>query len=116
MANISELHDKLNQGILDGKGMEVFEELYAENATMQENTEAPCVGKVANREREIQFFGSIENFHGAKLLSSATAGDVSFSEWEFDVTFKGAPRMLMTQTSVRRWNNGKVVHERFYHK
>jgi hypothetical protein len=96
--------------------MEGFEEFYAENVAMQENAEAPCVGKNANRERELAFLGAIEQWHGGRLLSSSVGGDVSFSEWELDITLKGAPRLAMTQVSVRRWKDGKIVAERFYHK
>lgn len=109
-------HDKINHAILTGKQMVAFEELYAEHVTMQENDDPPCVGKAANRQREEAMLASVEAWHGSKLLASAVEGDVSFSEWELDVTFRGAPRMTMHQVSVRRWANGKVVHERFYHK
>lgn len=114
--SIQSAHDKLNQAILTGKAMEAFEELYADVISMQENLDAPCVGKDANRAREIAFFGMVEAWHGATLLASAVHGDTSFSEWEFDVTYKGAPRATSRQVSVRRWQDGKVVDERFYHK
>ena len=42
-------------------------------------------------------------------------GDLTYSEWEFDATYKGAGRIKQTQVSARRWKNGKVVHERFYY-
>lgn len=114
--SIQAIHDKINEGILTGKMMEVFEELYSDDVTMQENTDAPCVTKDANRQREQGMVSAVEAWHGSKLLSSAVAGDTSFSEWEFDVTYKGAPRMTMAQVSVRTWRDGKVVRERFYHK
>lgn len=109
-------HDRINHAILTGKSMAAFEELYADNVIMQENSDPPCVGKDANRRREQAMAASVEAWHDAKLLTSAVEGDVSFSEWELDVTFKGAPRMTMAQVSVRRWKHGKVVDERFYHK
>jgi hypothetical protein len=52
----------------------------------------------------------------SRVLSSGHGGDVSFSESEMDVTLKGVGRIQMTQVSVRRWHNGRIVHERFYHK
>lgn len=115
MSNIAELDTKLNQAILSGKALEAFEELYADDVVMQENTDAPFVGKDFNRKREQEFFASIEQFHGAQVLAAAASGDVSFSEWTMDVTFKGGTRVQMTQVSARRWKNGKVVHERFYY-
>ena len=116
MPNIQELDTKLNNAILSGKALEAFDELYADDVVMQENTDPPSVGKDFNRQREIEFFSTIEQSHDGRLLASAAAGDVSFSEWEMDVTLKGAGRITMNQASVRRWKNGKVVHERFYHK
>lgn len=114
--NIGELDKKLNDAVLQGKAMEAFEELYAEEVVMQENTDAEYRGKAFNRQRELDFFASVEAWHGGAVLASAASGDVSFSEWEMDVTLKGVGRIKMTQVAVRRWQDGKIVHERFYHK
>src|SRR5688572_28397558 len=116
MPNIQELERKLNDAILGGKALEAFDELYADDVVMQENTDAPYVGKDFNRQREIEFFSSIEQYHDGRVLASAVNGDVSLSEWEMDVTLKGAGRIKMSQVAVRRWKDGKIVHERFYHK
>ena len=111
---IKTLDKDLNGMILSGQILEGFEKFYAENCTMQENAEEPRVGKDTNREFEKAFLDSIEEFHGAELLASAVSGDVSFSEWAMDVTFKGMGRVQMAQASVRRWKDGRVVAERFY--
>jgi hypothetical protein len=115
MSNVVELDKKLNEMLLSGKAMEAFEEFYGDDVSMQENSDTPCVGKEANRKRELEFFGAIEKFHGMKLLSSAVQGDVSFSETESDLQMKGMPRFTMSQVSVRRWKNGKIASERFYY-
>lgn len=112
---IRELDAKLNAEVLAGKAMEAFEAMYAEDVMMQENDAPPTVGKSANRERELAFFSSLEAFHGARVLSSAAGDDTSYSEWELDVTFKGAGRVKWTQATVRRWRDGKVAAERFYY-
>ena len=112
---IKTLDKELNDMILSGQILEGFEKFYAENCTMQENAEEPRVGKDTNREFEKAFLDSIEEFHGAELLASAVSGDVSFSEWAMDVTFKGMGRVQMAQASVRRWKDGRVVAERFYY-
>jgi hypothetical protein len=116
MTNIADLNKKLDDGILGGKAMEVFEELYADDVVMQENTEPEYRGKDFNRNREIEFFKTVEAWHGGRVLSSGVGGDVSFSEFEMEVSLKGVGRITMTQVAVRRWKNGKLVHERFYHK
>jgi hypothetical protein len=116
MHDTAALNKKLDDAILAGKAMEAFEELYDEGVVMQENAEPVTQGKAANRAREIEFFKSVEAFHGMKILAQAAHGDVSFSESEADITFKGAGRITMSQVAVRRWANGKLVHERFFHK
>jgi hypothetical protein len=110
-----QLEEKLNQAVLTGKAMEIFEELYDENVVMQENSAEPTPGKAANRDREIAFFSSIEQFHGAEVLSYAANGDKSLSEWTMDVTFQGGTRVKWAQAVARTWKDGKVVFERFYY-
>ena len=116
-SNIATLDHQLNQAILAGDLMNAFEKYYTNTVVMQENDSEPFTGKEVNRRREQEFMNSVEQFHGANLLAEAVNGDVSFSEWEYDVTFKGgAGRVKLQQVASRRWKNGKVVHERFYYK
>ncbi|MFV8750874.1 SnoaL-like domain-containing protein [Nannocystaceae bacterium ST9] len=116
MSDISRAETELNQMILTGRAMEGFEKYYAEDTSMQENTDPPCVGKAANRERELQFFSNVQEFHGATLGAVVVGDDVSFSEWVLDVTFKGGNRITMTQVARRKWRDGLIVDERFYYK
>lgn len=112
---VKQLDTKLNEMILSGKAMEAFEEFYDENVMLQENSAEPTAGKAANREREIAFFSSVEQFHGAGVGAVAVEGDTSFSEWWMDVTFKGGSRVKWAQAVVRKWKDGKVTFERFYY-
>lgn len=104
---------QLNAMILEGKILEAFDLHYADDVVMQENGNEPLAGKEPNRKKEQDFVDSIETFHGAELGATAVDGDVSFAEWIFDVTFKGSERTKLDQVAVRRWKDGKVVHERF---
>ena len=113
--NVQELDKQVNDDVLSGKAMEAFEKYYAEDVVMQENSEEPRRGKAANRKAEEEFFASVEAFNGGSVKASAVNGDVSFSEWEMDVTFKGGHRVKMSQVAVRHWKNGKIVHERFFY-
>jgi len=110
------LDQTLNDMVLSGKALEAFEQFYADDVVMQENSDEPRVGKDVNRKAEQDFFASLEAFHEGKVLASAVNGDTSFSEWFMDVTFKGGQRYKLAQVAVRKWKNGKIVHERFYHK
>jgi ketosteroid isomerase-like protein len=111
------LDQTLNDMVLSGKALEAFEKYYADDVVMQENSDEPRVGKEANRKAEEEFFASLQEFHEGKVLASAVNGDTSFSEWFMDVTFKNGYRLKLAQVAVRKWKDGKVIHERFfYHK
>jgi len=109
------LDQTLNQMVLEGKALEAFEQFYADDVVMQENSDEPRVGKEVNRKAEQDFFASLAEFHDGKVLGSATNGDTSFSEWFMDVTFKNGYRYKLAQVAVRKWKDGKVVHERFFY-
>jgi ketosteroid isomerase-like protein len=112
---VNALDNQLNEQVLSGDALAAFEKFYADDVVMQENLEEPRAGKDVNRKVEEEFFSSVEQFHAATLLGSAVNGSTSYSEWEFDLTFKGGKRVKLTQVAARRWSNGKVVHERFYY-
>jgi ketosteroid isomerase-like protein len=114
--DIKALDGELNKMILSGQAMEAFEKFYADDVVMQETAGAHFTGKDVNRQREIDFFSSIEQFHGAELLASGIGDNASFGEWLYDITFKRKGRVKMEQVSVRRWKDGKVVRERFYYE
>jgi hypothetical protein len=109
------LDDSLNRMVLEGKALDAMRRFYADNVSMQENADPPTVGLAANLAREEQVFGMIEAFHGMQLLSQAVGDGVTVSEWLIDATYKGQPRRASQQVAVRRWQDGKIVNERFYY-
>jgi ketosteroid isomerase-like protein len=116
MADIKSADDELNKMILSGKGFpDGFEKYYAEDVVMVEGTGETFPGKERNRKREAEFMAGVQEMHGGRLLASAVSGDVSFSEWEFDISFKNGARVKMEEVARRRWKDGKIVHERFYY-
>ena len=115
MSEIVQREHELNEMILAGQALEAFERFYDQEVVMQENDLPPRVGKEANRVFEQQFFAAIKEFHGATLGEVAVTGDVSFSEWTFDVTFQDGNRVATPQVARRQWKDGRVVNERFYH-
>ena len=105
----------LNRMILSGESMDAFEKYYHEDVSMQENSDPPTVGKSANRERETQTMSMIEEFFGANLISTTFGDDITMSEWEMDIMYKGAPRQKMCQVAVQKWKDGQIINERFYY-
>lgn len=113
--DIAALDQELNEMVLAGKALEAFEKFYAEDVVMQENNDAAREGKEANRKAEIEFFSSLASWNDGRIEGSAVNGDLSFSQWYMDVTFKNGHNYKATQIAVRKWKDGQVVHERFFY-
>ena len=115
MTDVHTLERELNDEILSGRILEAFERFYADDVEMREGSLEPTRGKEANRERERQFVESIGEFHGAGVTAAAVDRDTGMSEWWMDVTFKDGTRKRLEQVAVRKWRDGRVASERFYH-
>jgi len=115
MNNIHEKLNEINNLVLSGKMLEAFEKHYHDDVVMQENAGAPTVGKDANRERELEFLGSITDFRGAKVLDVAIGDNVSFVKWEYDYTHKEWGDRNYVQVSVQHWEDGKIIREQFFY-
>lgn len=103
--------------IAQGTAMDAFEEYYAEDVTMilEDGTEVD--GKDANREREKEFFSSVEEFHGIKIKGITANEDegITAVESTMTVTFKGADSpMDLEQVAVQHWSGDEIATERFY--
>ena len=96
--------------------MAAFETYYAENVTMEE-PRGTRSGKDACRKSEEDFLSSVEAFHGMDIKSMSEDADNGkvFVEVAMDITFKGGHRVNMEQVAVQKWENGQIVHERFYY-
>jgi hypothetical protein len=103
----------LNRQVLSGNLRDAYDQWYGDDVIMDENGHYAMQGKAANRERQ-EAIGKIIRAYGRRLISSAVEGHRSFSEWEFDLEYAGV-RYTLKQVSVREWENGKVVRERFYY-
>ena len=102
--------------ILQGQIMDAFEKFYGEGCVMQEGAEEPTVGKDANREREKAFVNGLTEFRGAEVKAVTVDEDagVSMVEWFMDYTHADWGDNTYHQVAVQRWEDGKIVHERFY--
>ena len=106
---------ELNALILQGKILEAFDKFYANDVVMQENENAPRVGKVANRAFEEAFVGNLTAFRGAEVKAVAVGDGVAMVEWFMDYTHKEWGDKKSMQVSVQHWKDGKIVSEKFYY-
>ena len=109
--------DELNNMVKQFQILEAFDKFYADDVVMQENTEKPRVGKTINREFELQGLESTAELHAAEVKGVAVNEDdqIAMTEWFIDFTFKDGRRETRNQVAVQKWNNGKIVNERFYY-
>ena len=99
-----------------GKAMEAFENYYAENVTMVLEDGTEVKGKDTNREREKEFFASVESFNGLDIISITSNEDQATTAVEcvMDVTFNGGNQMDIEQVAVQHWEGDQIIKERFY--
>jgi hypothetical protein len=115
MSALLEKINGLNDLVLQGKAMEAFEAYYDDDVVMQENENAPTVGKEANRKRETDFYSSLLEFRGAKLLKLTVGENITMTQWHYDYTHKDWGVRNYTQVSVQEWKNNKIIREQFFY-
>jgi ketosteroid isomerase-like protein len=101
----------------EGKMLEAFEQFYHEDVVMIEATGEKREGKDTNREFEKNWAAGIQEMHGggAKAITSNEEAGVTMVEAWSDMTFKDGNRMKMEEVAVQKWEDDKIIHERFYY-
>lgn len=103
--------------VAKGAALDAFEKYYAEDVVMVLEDGSKVKGKNANRDRENEFFGSVEEFHGIEVSGISSNEETGFTSVEstMTVTFKGADGpMDIEQVAVQDWEDEKIKRERFY--
>lgn len=98
-----------------GRILDAINEFYAEDVVMQENSAPPTIGRQANLERERQFLSTVKEWRGFEVTAHGAGDNVTFYETVMDWIAKDGAPIRIEQAVVARWQNGKIVHERFYH-
>ena len=115
MTTLLEKISDLNDLVLQGKALEAFEKYYDDDVIMQENENAPTVGKKANRKREEDFFSAITEFRGAQPLKISVGEETTMVQWHYDYTHNDWGVRNYNQVSVQEWKNGKIIKEQFFY-
>lgn len=112
--NLKEKVQALDQMILDGQILPVVDQYFHRDVQTQEGNDAPVVGKAAHRQKLEHFFANIGAVNGIQLHSQAIGEDVTMSEFTFDLTQKDGNKILWNEVLRRKWQDGQVIHERYY--
>ena len=106
----------LQDYIAQGRVMEAMDEFYAEEVSMQENLDAPTVGRAANIEREKEFLANVKEWKRFEVKSIGIDGDIALVESISEFVTQDGTNVHSEQVSRSVWNDGKIVDERFYHQ
>jgi sulfate adenylyltransferase subunit 1 len=103
--------------ISEGKTLEAIEKYYADNVQLQENNDAPRVGKTLALAHEK---GNMERVKYFKINIKSSVSDetqgIVMGEMHIDFETLKGDKVEMNEAFVQRWENGKIVFERFYYK
>ncbi len=111
--NTSNQVNQLVELVLKGQILEAFDRFYAENVSMQENQNPPTIGKAANRQREIEFLGSVKELHRNVARFILVDGNRAAIGWLLEFTNHEGQRLRLNQVALQRWEDGQVVEELF---
>jgi hypothetical protein len=117
MSTVLSRVNELQQWIGQGRILDAMNEFYAPQVTMQENASPPTVGLHANIEREKTFLSYVKVWKGytVKALGTDEKAGTALIESTIDFVNQQDQHVHMAQVSVQRWEDGKIVHERFYY-
>jgi len=112
LENATQLYAMLGQG----QAAEAFEKYYADNCVVVEANGEVREGKEAQRKAIQQWFSMVEEHHGGgvgAITANEESGVACVESWT-DITI-GGHRNKMEEVAVQKWENGQIVHERFYY-
>lgn len=109
--------EQLQGFINNGKILEAMEEFYHDDVEMRENAEPPTRGLAANIEREKQFLSGVKQWNWTRWHATAVNDEenIAFLEYSFSFVNTDDQTVVYEQAAVQRWQDGRIVSERFYH-
>ena len=101
--------------VVSGRHVEAIERFYATHATMQENLNPPRQGLANLIANERAALARQQEIATRPVDFYAIDGDRVVIHWIFDFTTLEGGKFALDELSMQRWNNDKIVEERFYY-
>lgn len=105
----------LIQRVEAGKFVKALQEFYADEATMQENGNAPRVGLAKLIEHERGVMAAFKQIRTLPVKTWLVDGDHVIINWVFEFTRPDGSGFRMDELALQRWRGDRVVEERFYY-
>lgn len=113
--NLLDRLEDLFSYIREGRILDAINAFYAEDAAMQENDQPPTIGREANLEREKQFLSTVKEWKRFDVTAKGVGDDVTFYETVMDWVASDGTPVHVEQVVVAKWQDGRIIHERYYH-
>jgi ketosteroid isomerase-like protein len=101
--------------VVSGRHVEAIERFYAPHATMQENLDPPRRGRDTLVAGERAALARHKEIATRPVDFYAIEGDRVVIHWIFDFTTPDEKQFSLDEMSMQRWENDKIVEERFYY-
>ena len=98
-----------------GKYDLAIENYYTEDASMQENLDAPRKGRVLLVERERHTMGLFEEIRAKSAGPVFVEGDRVVIHWLFEFAGLDGGTRTLDELAYQRWDGEKIAEERFYY-
>jgi ketosteroid isomerase-like protein len=98
-----------------GEFVEAIEEFYAEDATMQENQQAPRVGREALVANERAVLAAFEKTRARCARPVFVNGDQVVIHWLFEFSTKDGKTVRLEELAHQCWSGDRITEERFYY-
>jgi ketosteroid isomerase-like protein len=90
-----------------------IERYYTEDASMQENTLPPRVGRDALVARERGVLAQMSHVY-SKAMASVVEGDHVAIHWIFELTDKSGKVRRVDEVALQEWRGDRIFRERFF--
>jgi len=101
--------------VVSGDHAGAIERYYTEDATMQENSAPPRVGRdllVSQERATLERVSSVVT----TCVSSVLEGDRVAIHWIFDFTYPSGKAMRIDEVAMQEWRGDKIFRERFFYE
>ncbi len=114
MSDLEQRVVALDELTAKGENLAALEKFYADQCVFEEPDGSRRESRQAQHNHLSGFFASLKSFNGATLHGNSVGDDLTMSEFTFDMTGAGGEPIVWKEVLVRRWNDGRVVSEKFY--
>lgn len=94
---------------------QIYERFYDEKVVVQENLQAPRIGRAVSIDRQQQMNANVKEVHEFKIGAVLVDGDRSVIEMHLELTTVDGYRIRLEEVGMQTWKNERIIHERYFY-